>query len=204
MPIAETPVRLPIPPLPLGYRMGGVHAGLKRNPTREDVSLVVSDVPAIAAGVYTTNLVFAAPVAHDRSLTPGRGIRGVVVNSGNANACWSNAVVGTASAAGQESISTASKISNRTPPADDGPTTDPRAAMHPASPTASTPHRIADLVRFMIASPGRSRTSAPVTRVGSDGGRNYWRFRKSCLFWAGAAAGFLPTPSSCRRNKPRS
>ena len=87
MPIAETPVRLPIPPLPLGYRMGGVHAGLKRNPTREDVSLVVSDVPAIAAGVYTTNLVFAAPVAHDRSLTPGRGIRGVVVNSGNANAC---------------------------------------------------------------------------------------------------------------------
>jgi glutamate N-acetyltransferase/amino-acid N-acetyltransferase len=87
MPIAETPVRLPIPPLPRGYRMGGVHAGLKRNPTREDVSLVVSDVPAVAAGVYTTNLVFAAPVAHDRSLTPGRGIRGVVVNSGNANAC---------------------------------------------------------------------------------------------------------------------
>jgi glutamate N-acetyltransferase/amino-acid N-acetyltransferase len=87
MPIAETPVRLPLPTLPLGFSLGGVHAGLKRNPTREDVALVVSDMPAVAAGVYTTNLVFAAPVAYDRSLTPGRGFRGVVVNSGNANAC---------------------------------------------------------------------------------------------------------------------
>ena len=87
MAIAETPVRLPIPPLPRGYRMGGVHAGLKRNPTREDVSLVVSDLPATAAGVYTTNLVFAAPVAYDRALTPGRNFRAIAINSGNANAC---------------------------------------------------------------------------------------------------------------------
>lgn len=87
MPIAETPVRLPIPPLPRGFRVAGVHAGVKRNPTREDVALVVSDLPATAAGVYTTNLVFAAPVAYDRALTPGRGIRGIAINSGNANAC---------------------------------------------------------------------------------------------------------------------
>ena len=63
MAIAETKVRLPIPSLPKGFRVAGVHAGLKRNPTREDISLIVSDVPATAAGVYTTNLVFAAPVA---------------------------------------------------------------------------------------------------------------------------------------------
>jgi glutamate N-acetyltransferase/amino-acid N-acetyltransferase len=87
MPIANTPLRLPIPAVPLGYRMAGVRAGIKRDATREDVSLVVSDLPATAAGVYTTNLVYAAPVAYDRSLTPGRGFRGVVVNSGNANAC---------------------------------------------------------------------------------------------------------------------
>jgi glutamate N-acetyltransferase/amino-acid N-acetyltransferase len=87
MSIADTPIRLPIPPLPRGFRMGAVHAGIKRNASREDVTLVVSDLPATAAGVYTTNLVFAAPVAYDRSLTPGRGFRGVVVNSGNANAC---------------------------------------------------------------------------------------------------------------------
>ncbi len=67
--------------------MAGVRAGIKRDRTREDVTLVVSDVPATAAGVYTTNLVFAAPVAYDRAITPGRGFRAVVINSGNANAC---------------------------------------------------------------------------------------------------------------------
>ena len=87
MSITDTPVRLPIPPLPRGFRMGGVHAGIKRNATREDVTLVASDLPATAAGVYTTNLVFAAPVAYDRGLTPGRNFRGVAINSGNANAC---------------------------------------------------------------------------------------------------------------------
>jgi len=87
MSIADTPIRLPIPPVPRGFRMGAVHAGLKRNASREDVMLVVSDLPATAAGVYTTNLVFAAPVAHDRALTPGRGFRAVILNSGNANAC---------------------------------------------------------------------------------------------------------------------
>jgi glutamate N-acetyltransferase/amino-acid N-acetyltransferase len=51
------------------------------------LSLVVSDLPAVAAGVYTQNLVFAAPVALDRARTPGTGFRAVVTNSGNANAC---------------------------------------------------------------------------------------------------------------------
>ena len=83
----ETPFRGPIPPLPKGFQVSGLHAGLKRNPTREDISLIVSDRPATAAGVYTQNLVFAAPVAFDRDRTPGTGFRGVVVNSGNANAC---------------------------------------------------------------------------------------------------------------------
>lgn len=87
MAIAETPIRGPVPPLPRGFQVAGLHAGLKRNPTREDISLVISDRPATAAGVYTQNLVFAAPVAYDRARTPGTGFRGVVVNSGNANAC---------------------------------------------------------------------------------------------------------------------
>ncbi len=73
--------------IPLGYRMSGVHCGIKRNATREDCGLVVSDPPAVAAGVYTSNLVFAAPVAFDRARTPGEGFRAVAVNSGNANAC---------------------------------------------------------------------------------------------------------------------
>ena len=55
--------------------------------SKHDLSLVVSDRPAVAAGVYTQNLVFAAPVALDRARTPAADIRAVVINSGNANAC---------------------------------------------------------------------------------------------------------------------
>jgi glutamate N-acetyltransferase/amino-acid N-acetyltransferase len=73
--------------IPRGYRFAGVHAGIKRNPQREDVTLIVADGPAVAAGVYTQNLVYAAPVALDRQRTPSDKIRCVVVNSGNANAC---------------------------------------------------------------------------------------------------------------------
>ena len=73
--------------LPLGYTFAGVHCGIKRNPNKPDLTLVRSDAPAVAAGVYTQNLVFAAPVAVDRSRTPCDDIHAVVVNSGNANAC---------------------------------------------------------------------------------------------------------------------
>ena len=114
MPIANTPLRLPVPPVPRGYRMAGVRAGIKRDASREDVSLVVSDLPATAAGVYTTNLVYAAPVAYDRGLTPGRGFRGVVINSGNANACTGARgladVRAMAAAAGEAITATADEI----------------------------------------------------------------------------------------------
>jgi len=74
-------------PIPRGFRFAGVHCGIKKSPQKLDLSLVVSDTPATAAGVYTQNLVFAAPVALDRQRTPGDRIRAVVINSGNANAC---------------------------------------------------------------------------------------------------------------------
>jgi glutamate N-acetyltransferase / amino-acid N-acetyltransferase len=74
-------------PIPQGFRMAGVYSGVKRDTSREDCALVVSDLPAVAAGVYTKNLVFAAPVAWDRARTPGTGFRAVAINSGNANAC---------------------------------------------------------------------------------------------------------------------
>jgi glutamate N-acetyltransferase/amino-acid N-acetyltransferase len=73
--------------VPRGFRLAGVHCGIKRNPNKPDLTLVVSDVPAVAAGTYTQNLVCAAPVVLDRSRTPGSGFRAVVANSGNANAC---------------------------------------------------------------------------------------------------------------------
>ena len=73
--------------LPRGFRFSGICAGIKHETDREDISLLVSDSPATAAGVYTTNRVCAAPVVIDRALTPGEGFRAVAINSGNANAC---------------------------------------------------------------------------------------------------------------------
>ncbi|MGE0760897.1 MAG: bifunctional ornithine acetyltransferase/N-acetylglutamate synthase, partial [Pirellulaceae bacterium] len=76
-----------LPALPRGFRVAGVHCGIKKDPAKEDLSLFVADRPAVAVGVYTQNLVFAAPVAVDRMRTPLEAARVVVVNSGNANAC---------------------------------------------------------------------------------------------------------------------
>jgi glutamate N-acetyltransferase/amino-acid N-acetyltransferase len=73
--------------VPEGYLMAGVHSRVKRDPQKHDLTLVMSDTPASAAGVYTRNLVFAAPVMLDSSRTPSDRIRVVVINSGNANAC---------------------------------------------------------------------------------------------------------------------
>jgi len=73
--------------VPKGYLMAGVHCRIKRDPQKLDLSLVMSETPAAAAGVYTRNLVYAAPVALDSSRTPSDRIRVVVMNSGNANAC---------------------------------------------------------------------------------------------------------------------
>lgn len=69
-----------------GFRTAGIHAGIKK--AKLDLALIVSDTPAAAAGVFTTNIVQAAPVQYDRKvITSGSPVQAVVVNSGNANAC---------------------------------------------------------------------------------------------------------------------
>lgn len=73
--------------VPKGFRLSGVHCKVKGDPAKQDLTLVVSDGPAAAGGVYTQNLVYAAPVALDRQRTPSDRVRVVVANSGNANAC---------------------------------------------------------------------------------------------------------------------
>ncbi len=73
--------------VPAGFRVAGVHCGIKNKSAKNDLTLVVADQPCVAAGVYTQNLIFAAPVAVDRARTPSAGIRVIVANSGNANAC---------------------------------------------------------------------------------------------------------------------
>jgi glutamate N-acetyltransferase/amino-acid N-acetyltransferase len=71
-----------------GYRYAGIHSGLRANePGRLDLALVVSDRPASAAGVFTQNRVCAAPVQVCRERLPSASARGIVICSGNANAC---------------------------------------------------------------------------------------------------------------------
>ena len=69
-----------------GVRAAGVHAGIKAADAK-DVALIVTDVPATAAGVFTKNSVTAAPVIVCREHLSGGRAQAVIVNSGNANAC---------------------------------------------------------------------------------------------------------------------
>jgi glutamate N-acetyltransferase/amino-acid N-acetyltransferase len=73
--------------LPVGFRVGGVHAGVKAGHQNRDLALFWSDVPASAAGVFTLNKVCGAPVKLSRSRLPSEHARCVIINSGNANAC---------------------------------------------------------------------------------------------------------------------
>lgn len=69
-----------------GYRAAGIAAGLKASGAA-DLALIVSDVPAIAAGVFTTNHMCAAPVTYCRQRLQTKGTaQAIVCNSGQANA----------------------------------------------------------------------------------------------------------------------
>lgn len=72
--------------LPLGYTYSAVYAGIRKT-DKEDLSLIVSETPASAAGVFTKNLVQAAPVKLGRQhLRTSRGkARAILINAGNAN-----------------------------------------------------------------------------------------------------------------------
>ena len=71
-----------------GFSAGAVAAGVKHAGTsRLDVALIVSDRPATAGAVFTTNQVIAAPCVVTRRHVAGGRLRAIVVNSGNANAC---------------------------------------------------------------------------------------------------------------------
>src|SRR3954447_9071790 len=70
-----------------GYRYAGIVSGLRTEPDRRDLAVIVSDTPAAAAGVFTQNRVCAAPVQVSRDRLPRPDARAIVVCSGNANAC---------------------------------------------------------------------------------------------------------------------
>lgn len=70
---------------PKGFVASGIHVGVKRQ--KKDLALVYSHHPCVAAGVFTTNKVQAAPVVISRDQLKHPVARAIVVNSGNANVC---------------------------------------------------------------------------------------------------------------------
>jgi len=70
-----------------GWRFAAQSCGIRGDRDRLDLAIVISDRPASAAGVFTQNRVFAAPVRVCRERLPADNVRGFVACSGNANAC---------------------------------------------------------------------------------------------------------------------
>ncbi len=72
---------------PKGFKANGIHCGIRKNKAKRDFALIVSEVRAAAAGVYTSNLVKGAPVVVTKNnLTDGYA-QAIICNSGNANTC---------------------------------------------------------------------------------------------------------------------
>lgn len=70
-----------------GFQAAGVEAGIKYK-NRKDMALVYSETPCVAAGVFTSNVVKAAPVLWDKHVVDcSKYVQAVIVNSGIANAC---------------------------------------------------------------------------------------------------------------------
>ncbi|MBE6778773.1 MAG: bifunctional glutamate N-acetyltransferase/amino-acid acetyltransferase ArgJ [Ruminococcaceae bacterium] len=70
-----------------GFTANGIHCGIRKNRTKRDLSLIVSQVPAAAAAVYTTNLVKGAPLTVTKAHLQDGTARAIICNSGNANTC---------------------------------------------------------------------------------------------------------------------
>ncbi len=75
-----------------GFKASGVHAGIRKNKTKNDLSLIVSSAPAAAACVYTTNLVKGAPITVTKNNVANGYARAIICNSGNANTCNANGI----------------------------------------------------------------------------------------------------------------
>ena len=75
-----------------GFTANGIHAGIRKNKTKRDLALILSEVPASSAAVYTTNLVKGAPLKVTRANLLNGIAQAVVCNSGNANTCNANGI----------------------------------------------------------------------------------------------------------------
>ena len=75
-----------------GFKAAGVHCGIRKNKTKKDLALIVSDTVCQAAAVYTTNLVKGAPLTVTKNHIADGHAQAVICNSGNANTCNANGI----------------------------------------------------------------------------------------------------------------
>lgn len=75
-----------------GFSAGGVHCGIRKNTSKRDLALIVSDTLCAAAACYTRNKVQGAPIAVTREHLKDGHARAVICNSGNANTCNADGV----------------------------------------------------------------------------------------------------------------
>ena len=71
---------------PKGYKSGSVASGIKKR--KLDMTIITSDLKAVVAGAFTSNIVKAAPVVYDEIIVhKNHPVQAILINSGNANAC---------------------------------------------------------------------------------------------------------------------
>ena len=75
-----------------GFKANGIHCGIRKNRTKRDIALIVSETRAAAAAVYTTNLVKGAPIYVTKAHIADGYAQAMVCNSGNANTCNADGV----------------------------------------------------------------------------------------------------------------
>ncbi len=75
-----------------GYKANGVHCGIRKNHSKKDLALIVSDVVADAAAVYTRNIVKGAPLTVTKQHLSDGKAQAMICNSGNANTCNANGI----------------------------------------------------------------------------------------------------------------
>ena len=75
-----------------GFKASGLHCGIRKNKTKRDIALILSEKVGTAAAVYTTNLVKGAPILVDQVNLANGKAQAVICNSGNANTCNADGV----------------------------------------------------------------------------------------------------------------
>jgi len=73
-----------------GFKVAGIHCGIRKNKTKRDLALILADVECTAAAVYTTNKVKAAPIMLTMEHLKNGKARAILCNSGNANTAAPN------------------------------------------------------------------------------------------------------------------